>query len=111
MLFILSCTGASLNRRIDKRCLNNDLEEEDDDDDFLQAIRESKRMHANECSDEVDVQIIENVVLTEFKLSDEAILQLKSQFSSRQEFFCETRRENCLLDTLSILNNDTIMIQ
>jgi hypothetical protein len=103
-------TSASLNRRIDKRCVSNDLEG-DDDDDFLQAIRESKRMYANECSDEVDVQIIENVVLTEFKLSDEAILQLKSQFSSRQEFFCETRRENCLLDTLSILNNDTIMIQ
>jgi hypothetical protein len=64
-------TSASLSRRIDKRCVNNDLEE--DDDDFLQAIRESKRIHANESSDEVDVQIIENVVLTEFKLSDEAI--------------------------------------
>jgi hypothetical protein len=34
-------TSASLNRRIDKRCVSNDLEG-DDDDDFLQAIRESK---------------------------------------------------------------------
>ena len=48
-------TSASLCRRIDIRCVNNDLEvDDDDDDDLLKAIKESKRMHANGCSDEVE---------------------------------------------------------